>query len=84
MNYKEITTKKDVFRKATENHLWFNAFACVNPTPEYCQEVGKMILDMLNERERMIPSYYETAHKNEDIADLSRLTPMLYLSINKS
>jgi len=84
MTDKKITTKDDVFNKADKNHIWLNAFDCVNPTPEFCQSVGKQILYMLNERERLIPSYYETAKKNASMNELSHLTPMLYLSINKS
>lgn len=80
----KITTKNDVFKKATENHLWLNAFACINPTPEYCEQIGRIIIEKLNDKEQLIPSYFQGAKNNKHIATLAELTPVLYLSINKS
>lgn len=35
------------FRLSAE-HLWLNAFSCIRPTDEFCADVGRQIVQMLN------------------------------------
>jgi hypothetical protein len=83
------TTKDDVAIYAIKNHIWLNAVSCINPTKEYCEQLGRAVLEMLNNNDNLLPSYfehggYEDAEDMEVLQKLSELTPMLYLSINKS
>ena len=75
--------KKLVFEKATKNHIWINAFSLVNPTDETLLAIGKEIHAMLNDPDNLLPSY-TGGKSDEPIHTLSRLTPCLYLYINKS
>jgi hypothetical protein len=83
------TTVGDILKAVEENHIWLNAFLCIKPTPEFCQEVGRLVLSMLDEKERLLPSYnadlsiYSETGKKA-VREISRLTPVLYLSVNKS
>lgn len=56
------------------NHMWLNAFSCINPTAKFKLELAEAILEWLNQEERLI-------RKDDPIG---RLTPILYMSINKS
>lgn len=83
------TTADDVLRAVKANHIWLNAFSCVNPTPKFCEDLGRQILEMLAQRENLLPKFnpdleQEAPHVQEALTDMARLTPMLYLSINKS
>lgn len=46
--------ESDVVKAARENHMWLNAFRCVRPTEEFCAEVGRSIIEMLNDPENLI------------------------------
>jgi hypothetical protein len=50
--------RRDVLRTARENHIWLNAFACVRPTEQFCAEVGRAVLEKLNEPTATIPSEF--------------------------
>lgn len=83
------TTAADVLRAVETNHIWLNAFRCVNPTPKFCEDLGREILEMLAHRENLLPKFSpnldkEAPHVQEALNDMARLTPVLYLSINKS
>lgn len=90
----EITTNEDVVRLVEENHIWLNAFACINPSKEQCEEVGRIIIEWLNEKDRIAPKVMDIDDlKREGITDektlktyakLAKLTPILYMSVNKS
>lgn len=70
--------QKRMLEMAETNHIWLNAFSCIRPTPEFLQAVGQQVLDMLNNKENLIPARGEVGSK------LAELTPCLYLHINKS
>jgi hypothetical protein len=79
MTEEEYKTK--VYDKVSENHIWLNAFACINPSSEFCEKLGRDIIQMLKEKDRLIHSYYGDS---EVLKTLAELTPILYLRINKS
>lgn len=60
------------------NHIWLNAMQCINPTPEFCEQIGRQVLTMLDGNDNLIPAGGEVGSK------LAELTPMLYLRINAS
>lgn len=83
------TTAEQVLQAVADNHIWLNAFDCINPTPKFCEDLGRDILAMLSGRERLLPKFnpglaHETEAVREALNDMANLTPMLYLSINKS
>ena len=83
------TTIEDVARAVHDNHIWLNAFKCVNPTPEVCEQLGRQIIEMLNTKELLLAKYdgnisQETPEVQKALTEFSHLTPTLYLSINKS
>ena len=63
---------------AEANHIWLNAFSCINPTDELKMQIGEMVLEWLNQRDNLMPACAD--HDSE----LARLTPKLYMSVNKS
>jgi hypothetical protein len=81
MNEKEYSEL--LIKKAKGNHIWINAFNTINPTDEFKIGLANMILNMLNKRDNLIPASYITSD-NENMQELAKLTPILYLSINKS
>lgn len=87
----EITTVEDVMEKLDENHIWLNAFSCVNPTDELAKDIGHAVLHMLNNPDCVIPNVVDEEQlkaydpKTQKIyVDLGKLTPQLFLRINKS
>lgn len=74
--YKEL-----VFQKSEENHIWVNAFSCINPSDDFLISLGQMVIDRLNEKDNLIPASYVTDPKMKRLAELS---PQLILRINKS
>ena len=64
-------TSKNILESVEHNHIWLNAFACISPTKEFCEKVGREVLSMLNQKENRLMS---TNNINEE----------LYLRINKS
>lgn len=88
-NLMKITTTEDVIKSVEDNHIWLNAFQCSNPTPEFCEEIGRMILQKLSSTSNLVPKYNgdisgESALVQKTLNELAQLTPVLYLSINKS
>lgn len=43
-----LFTRDEILKMADDNHIWLNAFSCINPTEKFLQDVGKMIIDKLN------------------------------------
>lgn len=62
-------TDKELVEIANDNHIWLNAFKCINPTPEFKQKVGEMILDKLS---------------RTDMRDSLGISKMIILTVNKS
>ncbi len=62
-------------KAAGDNHIWLNAFGCINPSVAFRLELADEILSMLNQKELLLPA---------GECRIGELTPMLYLSINKS
>lgn len=87
----EVTTVEDVMEQLSSNHMWVNAFACINPNDELAKQIGYWVLEKLNDRTCAIPAPI----KREDVEQLSpegrkalmglnKLTPQVYLRFNKS
>jgi hypothetical protein len=60
---------KELRNEAEANHIWLNAFKCINPSPEFKQEIGEMILAKLD---------------HTDMRDHLGISKMIILTINKS
>lgn len=69
---------RDISDAAEANKMWLNAFACIQPTDELKMQIGAQILAWLDQKDNLIPARADHECK------LARLTPVLYLSINKS
>ncbi len=63
--------EKKILEKTEENHIWLNAFSCINPTDDFKKQVGEQVLSMLSQKDRLLKA-------RNGINDL------LYLMINKS
>ena len=46
----------DVLRSANKNHMWVNAFACIHPTAELCEKIGREVLRKLDQQATTIVS----------------------------
>jgi len=83
----EIKTKEDyikaAFEMAESNHIWVSAFSCINPSKDFCEKLGREIINKLKEKENLLPSWYGN-NDTETLQELGKLTPMMFLSINKS
>jgi hypothetical protein len=73
-----------VLKAACENHVWVNAFTLVRPTEKVYADIGRAVVEMLNVKENLLPNYYGLKHSLGPITELQKLTPVLYMSINKS
>lgn len=69
---------REIADAATANHMWLNAFMCIRPTDEIKMQIGAQILDWLNQKDNLLPSGADHESK------MAALTPVLYLSVNKS
>lgn len=83
------TTVQDIISNVECNHIWLNAFNCINPSPKTCEDLGRVIIDMLNSKINLVPKYNgdlsnESQSVQQAMQKMAELTPMLYLSINKS
>lgn len=36
---------------ARDQHMWLNGFSCINPTPEFCQQVGRELIRIVEASE---------------------------------
>lgn len=72
-----------ILKQSEQNHIWLNAFACIRPTDDFLIELGRKVLDMLNEKDRLIPSSGITSDI-EAMREISKLSPQLILRVNKS
>lgn len=75
--------QEKVINKVKENHIWLNGFSCINPTDKFKISLADSILKKLNSRDCLMSDNGITSD-NEAIRQLSGLTPILYISINKS
>jgi hypothetical protein len=80
--YFNTELREQVLEKAIKNHIWINAFSLVNPSKETLQSIGQEIVYMLNDKNNTLPAYHN--EKSGEVSELQKLTPILYLSINKS
>ena len=60
---------------AKDNHIWLNAFSCINPTDKFKQEVGEMILNKLDHTDLRAT---KLSSGKEPVGNL------IYVRINKS
>jgi len=81
--WSKIKWSKKVLQKAQENHIWLNAFDCVRPTPAFCESLGRSIINKLRDEENLIPMSGITSDV-EAMREIAKLTPIMYMSINKS
>jgi hypothetical protein len=71
-----------VLKNARSNHIWVNAFTLVKPTEQTYANIGRAVVQMMQDKSNLLPSYY--GHSEGDVSELQRLTPTLYMSINAS
>jgi hypothetical protein len=62
-------TAEELVKRANENHIWINAFDCINPSPQFLQNIGSLILQKLH---------------TTDMSDSLGISPTIILVINKS
>ena len=62
-------TAEELIVKANQNHIWLNAFDCINPSPQFLQSIGNLILQKLH---------------TTDMSDSLGISPTIILTINKS
>lgn len=79
----ETEYKDLVYQQAEQNHIWLNAFSCINPSDQFLKEVGKMVIDKLKEKDCLIPSSGITSDL-KPLREISEMTPVLILRVNKS
>lgn len=75
--------KEKLLESIQENHLWLNAFKCINPSDEFCARIGRSILERLDSPHYLLPSY----HGDDDdapISDMQSITKVMYIRVNKS
>jgi hypothetical protein len=75
---KKTRYEKDVLKSARGNHVWLNAFSCINPTKEFLEDTGREVVGMLDNSDNLILSDYD----NSSFAKLK--SKELILRINKS
>lgn len=79
------TTSADIVKAVQDNHIWLNAFNCINPTDEFLKDIGRMVIAKLNCRECLLPMYLDNEPATGTVSEsLAEHTQVLYLSINKS
>ena len=64
-------TNTNILKKCEANHIWLNAFSCINPDDKLLKDIGMTIIRMLNDNENLL-------------RDENSLSNQLYLRINKS
>lgn len=69
--------EQDVIKSAEQNHIWLNAFQCLNPSDEFKIKLADAILGMLDKPSRRI-------HSDFDDPELCKLHEELIVRINKS
>ena len=83
MTNKEL--KEKVLSMATTNHIWINAFDLIRPTDKTYIDIGRIVVNMLRNKENLLPSYYEDKEfENDELTDIQKMTDCLYLYINQS
>lgn len=75
--------REKVVHMACTNHIWINAFTLVRPTDETYRDIGKTVVDMLKQRENLLPSYYG-AEVTGPLTEMQKMTPVLYMCVNQS
>lgn len=75
--------KELVVTAAEQNHIWVSAFTLIRPTEKTYADIGRAVVAMMQERDNLLPSL-TPGDADDPVHDLSRLTPVLYMSINAS
>lgn len=71
--------QRDVLQSAEDNHMWINAFACINPSDDLKRQIGEWVLSKLASRDSTILCDYDD---NEILSALKQRE--LILRFNKS
>jgi hypothetical protein len=69
---------REIAETAEANHIWLNAMSCIRPTPEFLQSIGEQVLSMLDQKGNLLPA----GARHDD--EMAKLTPCLYMYVNKS
>ncbi len=81
----KIEYEQDVVRSAEKNHLWINAFACVRPTKELCETIGREVLQKLGGQDKTIVSILgRDGHMLDGFDKTSHMVRELVMRFNKS
>ena len=64
-----------IIESAKNNTIWINGTHAINPTNEYLQNIGRTIINMLNQKENLIV--------DPDLEKLGCTTQELIVRINK-
>ncbi len=77
--------RKKIIDSIDSNHIWINALTIINPSDDTYKEIGRTVVHMLNNRENLLPSFYDgEKFKNDELTEIQKLTDCLYLYINAS
>lgn len=84
-----MTTKNEVISAVEANTIWLNATKLINPTDKTLREIGETLVAMLQQKENLLPKYVVADECTSEslktaMEDISKLTPVLYLSVNAS
>jgi hypothetical protein len=71
-----------VLKSVQEHHIWINAFTIIRPTDETLRNIGRVIVEYLQNRANLLPAWH--GETEGEVGDMAKLTHMLYLSINAS
>ena len=74
----------DILRSLDENHMWINAFSCLNPSDDMKRQIGEWVLDKLASKEKTLPAMDLDAADSDPIDTMQILTGHVYLRFNKS
>jgi len=74
--------KEKIIKAVEANHVWINSFLLIKPDDEIYKRIGKSIVDMLKNKENLLPLYFEDSEN--ELTEIQTATPVLYLSINAS
>ena len=75
--------KDMVFHLSKINHIWLDAFSCVNPSDEFLKDVGRVVLERLNNKDWLI-SEISIIDEMDATGELEIIESQLILRVNKS
>ena len=74
--------KEKVIEAVEANHIYIDAFLLIKPSDEMYIRIGKSVVEMLKNENRLLPLYFENS--GNEVTEIQRMTPVLYLSVNQS